>query len=125
MGKPFNHSQTDILFWNARGIKSKKCEFLNYLEANNIPVSLVTETHLRPATKFKCSSYVTCRSERSNERDGGTAMLIRQDLKHSETLHPQLQRMEATAIQISINKRIRNVNFYLQSSRQDHTPNWM
>jgi hypothetical protein len=50
MGKSFTH--TDILFWNARGIKYKKYEFLNYLEVNNIPVALISETHLQPSMKF-------------------------------------------------------------------------
>jgi hypothetical protein len=57
-------AQTDILFWNARGIKSKKCEFLSYLEVNNIPIALVNETHLQPTTKFKCPNYITYRSDR-------------------------------------------------------------
>jgi hypothetical protein len=44
MGKFFTHAA--ILFWNARGINSKKYEFLNYLEANNILIALISETHL-------------------------------------------------------------------------------
>jgi hypothetical protein len=95
---------TDILFWNARGIKSKKFEFLNYLEVNNIPIALVNETHLQPTTKFKCPNYITYRSDRLNQRGGGTAILIRQDFKHSEILLPPLKHMEATAIQLNINK---------------------
>jgi hypothetical protein len=102
MGKSFTY--TDILFWNARGIKSKKCEFINYLEANNIPIALISETHLQPSTKFKCPNYITYRSDRLNQRGGGTAILIRQDFKHSEILLPRLQHMEATAIQLNINK---------------------
>jgi hypothetical protein len=50
MGKPSTH--TNNLFWNARGIKSKKYEFINYLDANNIPIALLSETHLQPSTKF-------------------------------------------------------------------------
>ena len=101
MGKS---SHTDILFWNCRGIKSKKYEFTNYLEANNIPIALISETHLQPSTKFKCPNYITYRTDRLNQRGGGTAILIRQDLKHSEIFLPRLQHMEATAIQLNINK---------------------
>jgi exonuclease III len=39
-------------------------------------------------------------------RGGGTAILIRQDIKHNEILLPRLKRMEATAIQLSINKEL-------------------
>jgi hypothetical protein len=102
MGKSFTH--TDILFWNARGIRSKKYEFIHYPEANNIPIVLISETHLQPSTKFKCPNYTTSQSDRLNQRGGGMAMLIRQDFKHSEILRPRLQHMEATAIQLNINK---------------------
>jgi hypothetical protein len=77
MGKPSTH--TNILFWNARGIKSKKYEFINYLDANNIPRALISETHLQFSTKFKCPNYITYRSDRLNQRGGGTAILIRRD----------------------------------------------
>ena len=36
------------------GSKSKKCELINSLEANNIPVAMVQETHFQSATNFKC-----------------------------------------------------------------------
>jgi hypothetical protein len=39
-----------------------------------------------------------------NQRGGGTAVLIRQNSKHSEILLPHLQHMEATAVQLKINK---------------------
>jgi hypothetical protein len=102
MGKFLTH--TDILFWNARDIKPKKYEFLNYLEANSIPIALINETHLQPFTKFKCPNYITYRSDRLTQRGGGTAILIRQDIKHNEILLAHLQHMEATAIQLNINK---------------------
>jgi hypothetical protein len=47
MGKSFTH--TDILFWNASSIKYKKYEIINYLDANNIPIVLISETDLQPA----------------------------------------------------------------------------
>jgi hypothetical protein len=98
MGKFLTH--TDILFWNARGIKSKKYEFLNYLEGNSIPIALNNETHLQPSTKLICPNYITYRSDRLTQQGGGTAILVRQDIKHNEILLPHLQHM----IQLSINK---------------------
>jgi hypothetical protein len=60
-------------------LNKKKSEFLNYLEVNNIPIALVNETHLQPTTTFKCPNYITYRSDRLNQRGGGTDILIRQD----------------------------------------------
>jgi endonuclease/exonuclease/phosphatase family metal-dependent hydrolase len=102
MGKHLTHS--DILFWNARGIKTKKLELVNHLEANNIPVALIAETHLQPSITFKCANYFTYRSDRTTQRSGGTAILARRDINHIEFPLPQLQRIEATAIQLTLNK---------------------
>jgi hypothetical protein len=41
----FRSNNTNILFWNARGISNKRAEFFNYLEAKNISLALVSETH--------------------------------------------------------------------------------
>jgi hypothetical protein len=43
-GKSFTHT---ILFWNVNDIKSKKYELINYLEATNIIIALISETHLQ------------------------------------------------------------------------------
>jgi hypothetical protein len=56
--------------------------------------------------KFKCPNYVIYRSDRVNKRGGGSAILIRKNLKHNEFLLPHLQHMEATAIQLHINKEL-------------------
>jgi exonuclease III len=55
---------------------------------------------------FKCTNFITYRYDRLEQRGGGTAILIRQDIKHNEFLIPQLQRVEATAIQLRIKKEL-------------------
>jgi hypothetical protein len=72
----------------------------------NIPIALLNETHLNPTTKFKCPNYCVYRSDRERGPGGSTAILIRKEIKHSEILLPKLQHMEATAIQVSINKEL-------------------
>ena len=102
----WEHSNTCILFWNARGISNKKTEFFNYLEANNITIALVNETHLHQPMKFNCPNYYTYRSDRQDRPGGGTAILIRKGIKHSEIALPKLEHMEATAIQLHINSEL-------------------
>jgi hypothetical protein len=70
-------NKTNIMFCNARGIRNKKAEFFNYLEANDIPIALLNETHLKSSTKFKCPNYNVYRSDREERPGGGTAILIR------------------------------------------------
>jgi hypothetical protein len=61
MGRCYNNN-TNILFWNARGIQNKKTEFFNYFE-DNIPIAILNETHLNSTTKFKCPNYCVYRSD--------------------------------------------------------------
>jgi exonuclease III len=84
----------------------KKFELINYLEANNIPIALISETHLQPSITFKCLYYIIYRSDRIAQQGGGTAILIRRDINHNEFPLPHLQRMEASAIQLTINKEL-------------------
>jgi hypothetical protein len=97
---------TSILFWNARGISNKKTEFFNYLEANNIAIALVNETHLHQSVEFKCPNYYTYRSDRQDRHGGGTAILIKKGIKHLEIVLPKLEHMEAMAIQLHINSEL-------------------
>jgi hypothetical protein len=97
----FTH--TDILLWNTNCMQSK-IKFLNYLNVNNIPTALTDNKYLRPASEFICPNYLTYRSDRLNQRGGGPAIKTRQDFKHCEILHSPMQHVEATAIQLDINK---------------------
>jgi exonuclease III len=96
-----------------RDPEQKKNEFFYYLEANNIAIALVNETHLHPSMKFKCPNYYTYKTDRQDRPGGGTAILIKKEIKHSEILLPKLQHMEATAIQLHINSElITSVSIY-------------
>jgi len=100
----FRSNNTSILFWKARGIRNKTVEFLTYLSANNILLAPVTEPHLQPSAKLNCPNYFAHRNDRDDTPGGGTAIVVRKVIKHSEILLPKLNHTEGTAIQISINK---------------------
>jgi hypothetical protein len=100
----FRSNNTSILFWNARGIRNKRAEFLTYLYANIILLAPVTEPHLQPSAKLNCPNYFVYRNDRDDTPGGGTATVVRKVIKHSEILLPTLQHMEATTIQLSNNK---------------------
>jgi len=100
----FRCNNTSILFWNARRIRNKRVEFITYLSANNIILVPVIEPHLKPSTKLNCPHYFVYSNDRDDTPGGGTAIVVRKVIKHSEILLPILQHTEATPIQISINK---------------------
>jgi hypothetical protein len=76
----------------------------HYLEAKSIGMVLGSEIHMYPATKFKCSQYITYGSDRRNQQGGGSAVLTRQGFRYFEVLLPPSQNMESTAVRLSINK---------------------
>jgi endonuclease/exonuclease/phosphatase family metal-dependent hydrolase len=115
-GRSFNH--TYILFLNPRSIKSKKYEFLNYSEANNIPITLINETQLQPETKFKFPNYVTYRPDRLNQRGDGTAILVCIYFKDFRSPPPPAT-YGSDSYPIQYQQRIHIINFYLQPPRQN------
>jgi len=65
-GKFLIHTYT--LFWNYRSIKFKKRKFLNYLEANNMPVGLTKSTY-----SLTLNLNTFCIPGKSQFRGGGWA----------------------------------------------------
>ena len=94
---------TQILFWNAQSIKPKKQELLHLLQSNKIPIALINETHLHPQNKFTTRNFIPYRADRQDRRGGGVAILIHKTIEHHKITIPQLNRMEAVAIQLKIN----------------------
>jgi len=63
----FLSNNTNILFWNARGTRSRRIEFLNHLEANSIQLTLINDTRLQPSAKLNFLKYFGYRSDREVE----------------------------------------------------------
>jgi len=59
---------------------------------------------LQPSAKLNWPNYFVYRKDRDDTPGGGTAIVVKKVIKHSEILHPTLQHMEAATIEISINK---------------------
>ena len=98
-------NNTNILFWNARGTRSRKIEFLNSLEANSTQLTLINETRLQPSAKLNFRNYFGYRSDREDRLGERKTILIRKEIKHIKIL-PSIQHMEATGIQLRINKEL-------------------
>lgn len=93
----FRSSNTSRLFWNVRGIRNKRVEFLTYMQINKILLEPVTERNLQPSAKLNCPNYFVYRNDRDDTPGGGTATVASKVIKHSEILLPTLQHMVATA----------------------------
>ncbi|XP_045466746.1 uncharacterized protein LOC123675431 [Harmonia axyridis] len=93
----------EIAVWNADGITNKKDEFEDFLNRHEVDVALVCETHLKPCLSLKIRNYQTYRRDRNDDRKGGTAILIKKSIAHSEIDLPDLQHLEANAITMYTN----------------------
>ena len=72
-----------IITWNAKGIRNKFFEFLNFLNGNDVDVALITETWLSSEIKLPSSIFKCYRMDRIGQMGGGVAIFIRKSIQHS------------------------------------------
>jgi hypothetical protein len=101
----FRSINTNILFWNARGTRSRRIEFLNYLEASSIQLTLINGIRLQPSAKLNFLKYFGYRSDREDRLGERKTILIRKEIKNIKIL-PTLKHMEATGIKLRMNKEL-------------------
>ncbi|GJQ79454.1 hypothetical protein Trydic_g5040 [Trypoxylus dichotomus] len=70
------------MFWNAQGIAKKKNEARAFITDNEINVALLLETFLKASHTFNITNYTTYRTDRNTKPGGGTAILVRKEIKH-------------------------------------------
>lgn len=93
------HASTNILNWNANGIRSKTSELLALMEATKSRVALICETHLQPGHQLRLANHAVYRTDRpGGNAHGGTAVIVHNSLVHEEIELPKLHRLEATGV---------------------------
>ncbi|GJQ88772.1 hypothetical protein Trydic_g5791 [Trypoxylus dichotomus] len=70
------------MFWNAQGIAKKKNEVRAFITDNEINVALLSEAFLNASHTFNIPNYTTYRTDRNTKPGGGTAILVRKEIKH-------------------------------------------
>ena len=71
---------TNIMFWNCQGIRSKRKELELYLKENNFDIVAPDETFLTKKVDFKIQGYDTIKNHRSVGTRGGVASLVKHGL---------------------------------------------
>lgn len=95
-------SSLQIIFWNAKSIRAGRNELEEYVTSENIDVVLVSETWLQPQhSNPNIQGYTMYRTDRTTTQGGGTAIYVRNVIKHYVTALPTLQHLEATAIVVT------------------------
>lgn len=94
------NNNINVITWNARGIRKKYFEFLNFLNSNKVDIALITETWLTSEVRLPSSDYKCYRVDRTDLKGGGVAILIRKSIQHS--LLPTIKTQSVENIGISV-----------------------
>lgn len=100
-----------FLQWNAQGIQSKKCDFLNLLHLYNIDIALISETFLtNKDSYFRVTNFDVVRADRlpnSTDRNsrGGTAIFVKQDLSYEIVKEIVNSKIELIGIRVNLGRR--------------------
>ncbi|GFX69505.1 RNA-directed DNA polymerase from mobile element jockey [Trichonephila clavipes] len=73
--------------WNANGLKSNLEELKDCIIDYNPDVIGIQETHLRPADRVSIPNYTCHRSDRTTHRGGGTALFVKNSIRHHAILN--------------------------------------
>lgn len=93
-----------IITWNANSIRSKaKQKEVEYLLSEQRPhLMLLSETKLNDNDFVQFPHYETYRNDRLSDGVGGTAILIRENVKHEVVNTPLLKSSEATCVRLAL-----------------------
>lgn len=90
-----------IMAWNANGLNGRKLELELVLNFNNIDICLISETHFTKESYLKIAGYKCYHAlHPSNKARGGSAVLIRANLKHHEHAKLETEMFQVCAISI-------------------------
>lgn len=90
-----------IAQWNANGLLKHKEEIKIFLETNFIDVLLISETHFTNRSYFNIPKYkLYFTNHPDGTAHGGTAILIKNQIKHYELLKYEEVHIQATSIRV-------------------------
>ncbi|GFR14749.1 hypothetical protein TNCT_70781 [Trichonephila clavata] len=97
-----------MVTWNADGVNSRRLELRDFINKYNPEIISLQETWLRPSHTLTLANYRTYRNDRKHNphrnqsyRGGGTAILIKNTIKHTRIPTPNLVNAEATMVAIT------------------------
>lgn len=85
---------------------TKQVELKSFLAKHRPHIVLLNETKLKFSNRISLPNYSTYRNDRDSDGGGGTAILVRIDLKHEVINSPALLSSEATCIKLNLHNRI-------------------
>lgn len=88
-----------IAIWNANGFCQHVEEVKAFLLAHKIDIMLISETHMTTKSHVKIPNYCIYTTEHPSGRaHGGTAVIIRSNIQHYETIKYEHDHLQATSV---------------------------
>lgn len=99
-----------IVTWNANGLRQRIPELELFLEEQKIDIALISETHLTKQSNVRIKGFqIYDTIHPSNNARGGSAVIIRENIKHYEEQKYSTGPIQATTVKIRTNKWQYNV----------------
>lgn len=99
-----------IAAWNANGLDKHLQELEVFLNNNSIDICLISETHFTRESYFRVKNYVVYHSfHPSNKARGGSAIIIKNNIKHYEETKIQSEMFQVTTAKIFTKNKLLNV----------------
>lgn len=93
-----------IVTWNANGLNQRAQELETFLHTNNIDIALISETHFSNKSYIKITGFNSYWTTHPSERArGGSAVLIKNNIKHHQQENIRESYIQATVITIQYN----------------------
>ena len=90
-----------IAVWNANGLSKHTQELTQFLHTSNIDILLISETHFTHRSYIKIPNYIVHNTlHPDNTAHGGTAVIIRRNIKHHAREEHRQEHIQATTIAI-------------------------
>ena len=90
-----------IALWNANGLMKHKLELEAFLKLYDIQIILISETHFTVKNYFKIFGYkVYSTNHPSGRAHGGTAILVKSNIRHYELAPYKQDHLQATSVMI-------------------------
>ena len=88
-----------LALWNANGLSNHNDELKAFLNSHNIDIMLISETHFTSRSYFKIPNYAIYDTKHpSGAARGGTAIIIKNAIKHHEICKYTKDYLQATSI---------------------------
>lgn len=90
-----------LAVWNANGLCRHVQEVKSFLQIQEIDIMLISESHFTDKSYIKIPNYVIYDTKHPDKKaHGGTAIIIRNNIKHHEREKYEYEYLQATSVNI-------------------------